>query len=208
MTKPLIILIPGLGTEALDPADPNTWPAWVVAYKAAILCAVPTAVVIVGNYTDGAMPERIMAAEGAQDCDGVIMVGHSDGGACEDWIQAHVRRLGEMLQIDLMVLLDVVTDLIRHGWLLKLDPRIVLRAIRIYQEGDSWIHSNPIAYADSSRQVENHSLAKPPFNAPNAKHTDVPVIARAFVVQVISSMVPAAAAAQPPKRDTRGAGSF
>lgn len=208
MNKPLVILIPGLGSGGLNPASPDTWPAWVVAYKAAILCAIPGAVVVVGNYTDGELPERIIATEGAEECDGVVLVGHSDGAACEDWIQTHVRRLGEMLRIDLMVLLDLVTDLIRHGWIVPLDPKVVLRAVWIHQTGDPLIHANPIRYADASRKVEEYSLAGAPFNAPCARHSDVPAIARSFVVQMISSLVPAAAAAQPPNRNARGAGAF
>lgn len=172
MKNPLAVVIPGLGSGGVNPEDPNTWPEWVARLYVKLVELVPGVIVMVGNYTDAQLTEKIIAAKAEAGCDGVILAGHSDGGAACDWIQSHVKRLGESLVIDLLVFLDNVTDWIRHGPLCPLDPSAVLRCIRIYQTADPIIHSNPVKFSDG-RDVENMPTSGPPFNHPNDNHEDV-----------------------------------
>ncbi len=189
----LIVLIPGLGSEGLDRNKSDTWPEWVRNTYFQLVAGIPGAIIVVENYINPNLPEHIISVKTVNGCDSVVIVGHSDGGATATWISSHVARLGESLIIDLMVLLDNVTDLWRHGWIRPLDPQVVMRCIRIYQSADPLIHSNAVQFAGDARKVEDMPTAGPPFNHPSDDHVGLaedPAV-QAFIVQQVSTLASA-----------------
>lgn len=160
----LVSLIPGLGSETNYKSQ-----QWCVQL-ASKLTQIPGVRCRVDTYTSGTLPEDLMS-DISQDAATLVLVGHSDGAACAAWIQDHAFKHKLGLNVALIILLDDVTDLIRHGFLPEIHASIVGRCVRIFQTADLFIHSDSVKW-DDNRPMEFFTMKD--FGEPGDLHTDVP----------------------------------
>jgi hypothetical protein len=158
------VIIPGLGSLT------GVRPEWCGRLQAVLLEAFPEAVVWQERYDTTDLPERLLAAQGIDPGRQTVLIGHSNGAACCVWVVDHARRKTLPLRVHFLFLLDVVTDLVRHGPLAELPESIVDHATRVYQTADPCVRSNEVFF-DGPRHVVNVPMSS--LRLPLADHGQV-----------------------------------